>query len=500
MAAWKKGEVDKLHYHEVFRKEQLEFTESDMPYGDGMAEWGSIFYATDAKPGVTWQSGPDAEVRGHFIKSGRLPETEDQHFRAINDRWPVFGYAIALKVGAKTESVLFSIGHTQHNAITFLGKNGLNPMQSLWRSYWKNEQESLSFFHKDWDHALKEAITLDKKVEDDSVAVAGQNYATITALTVRQSFGALVYTGKEGDMYVFMKEIASNGNMQTVDVMFPMHPILLYFNPNLLGLMLKPLFENQESGHYPNKYAIHDLGAHFPNATGHPDGKDEEMPVEECGNMLIMTLAYVQESKDVKFLSEHYEKLTQWTQFLVDDSLIPANQLSTDDFAGRLQNQTNLALKGIIGIRAMAQASLLLKKHEDSKKYDQIAKDYTNKWMKLGVAWNANPPHTTLHYGADDTHGLLYNLWCDTELGLELPIGLETIYDIQNKFYPTTRKTFGMPLDTRHQWTKGDWELFVAATVSKETRDEIIREFVNWINKTPTSLPLTDLYETDTGQ
>src|ERR1700761_6106008 len=139
---------------------------------------------------------------------------------------------------------------------------------------------------------------LDTKVQTDSASVAGQNYATITSLTVRQSFGALVFTGTPGDMYVFMKEISSNGNMQTVDVVFPMHPILLYFNPNILGLMLKPLFENQESGHYPNKYAIHDLGAHFPNATGHPDGQDEEMPVEECGNMLIMSGAYAQEPGD----------------------------------------------------------------------------------------------------------------------------------------------------------------------------------------------------------
>jgi hypothetical protein len=74
-----------------------------------------------------------------------------------------------------------------------------------------------------------------------------------------------------------MKEISSNGNTQTVDVVFPLHPVLLYFNPGLLKLLLDPLFENQESGHYPNKYAMHDLGAHYPNATGHPDGNDEQV-------------------------------------------------------------------------------------------------------------------------------------------------------------------------------------------------------------------------------
>jgi hypothetical protein len=52
--------------------------------------------------------------------------------------------------------------------------------------------------------------------------------------------------------------------------------------------------------------------------------------------------------------------LDQWTQFLITDSLIPANQLSTDDFAGHLANQTNLAIKGIIGIKAMSQIAELL--------------------------------------------------------------------------------------------------------------------------------------------
>ena len=103
---------------------------------------------------------------------------------------------------------------------------------------------------------------------------------------------------------------------------------------------------------------MHDLGG-FPNALGYPQGNDEMMPVEECGNMLIMTLAYAQKANDKAYLAKHYAKLQQWTGYLVNDSLIPANQLSTDDFAGQLANQTNLALKGIIGIAAMGQMAKL---------------------------------------------------------------------------------------------------------------------------------------------
>jgi hypothetical protein len=145
--------------------------------------------------------------------------------------------------------------------------------------------------------------------------------------------------------------------------------------------------------------------------------------------------------------------LKQWTSFLVDDSLIPANQLSTDDFAGRLQNQTNLALKGIIGIKAMSVIAGLTGQQADAQNFSAIAQDYIGKWQDYGIARNENPPHTTLQYGANQTHGLLYNLWCDLELGLNLVP--KSVYQMQSKFYPTIRKSYGVPLDTRHEWTKG---------------------------------------------
>jgi len=61
--------------------------------------------------------------------------------------------------------------------------------------------------------------------------------------------------------------------------------------------------------------------------------------------------------------------LDQWTQFLISDSLIPANQISTDDFAGALANQTNLAIKGIIGIKAMSQIEQLVGSPAQSANY-----------------------------------------------------------------------------------------------------------------------------------
>jgi hypothetical protein len=177
---------------------------------------------------------------------------------------------------------------------------------------------------------------LDNQVASDSKAAAGQNYLTLTSLSARQAFGATQLCGTPDQTYLFLKEISSDGNVNTVDVIFPMHPILVYTNATMLKYLLEPLFELQEAGLYPNAWAMHDAGSSYPNATGHPSGNDEQMPLEECGNMLIMALAYYTRSKDVGYLHDHYDILKRWTSFLVAEALYPANQISTDDFAGAL--------------------------------------------------------------------------------------------------------------------------------------------------------------------
>jgi hypothetical protein len=42
--------------------------------------------------------------------------------------------------------------------------------------------------------------------------------------------------------------------------------------------------------------------------------------------MLIMALSYARASNDKSLITNNYNLLTQWTQFLVNDSLIPAEQ------------------------------------------------------------------------------------------------------------------------------------------------------------------------------
>lgn len=483
-----------IAYHKVWKQTQLEFSENNQ-----QAEWGYWYWATDSQTGLSFQSGTDATVRGHFISTGKLPNSNDTNFRAINNDYPVFGFAVELgTLGTTAVNTLFTLGLTQEQAIQFNGTSGYIPYPSLWTSYFSTELAALTFFHDDYANATSTTSSFDSQIEKDSIAAAGQDHLTITSLSARQAFGATQLVGTPQTKFLFLKEISSDGNVQTVDVIFPFHPILMYSNPELLKLLLDPLFLNQELGDYPNKYSMHDLGSNYPNATGHGLGNDEQQPLEECGNMLIMTLAYaLSGNTDYAYLTQHYNILKQWTSYLVAEALIPANQISTDDFAGSLANQTNLALKGIIGIGAFSVIANLTGNTVDAANYTNIAQSYIKQWQQLGIAHDADPPHTTLSYGNNASHGLLYNLYADAELGLGLVP--QSVYEMQSNFYPTVALEYGVPLDTRHDYTKVDWEMFAAAVAGNTTQQLLIDKLAKYINQTPTNVAFGDLYNASTA-
>lgn len=393
---------------------------------------------------------------------------------------------------------MFSIGLCQEDAVQYLGKDGLQTLPSLWKDEYNDELAALSFFQKDYENASKAADELDEKIRNDSRDAGGDAYLALTTLAVRQAFGATQLVGSKDKHYLFMKEVSSNGNTQTVDVIYPSSPIFYYLNPELVKLMLDPHFENQESGHYPNQYAIHDLGSNYPNATGHSDGRDLAMPIEECGNNLIMTLAYTQRSGNTEYIKSHYKLLKQWATYLASSSLIPGAQQSTDDFNGHLANQTNLALKGIIGLEAMSHMSKIVGESADAKNFTDIAHDYITKWQDLAIS-AADPKHAMLSYGNESSHGLLYNLYADKLLNLSLVP--QSIYDMQSAFYPTIKEKYGVPLDSRNRYnTKLDWEMFCAAVASNSTRAMFVDTVRTWVGDATHKRPLSDLYNAGTGK
>ncbi|KAI1423712.1 DUF1793-domain-containing protein [Xylaria sp. FL1777] len=560
----------------IARAEELLFTEVQ-----DRAEWGTLHVSA---PGdVKHQSGESRQTRRTFAESGSLTNEIDDSYRGIFEEEPIFAFSKTFQLSRNStsstrlrhDSVVFTFALTQDPVVQFASARGLTLMRPLWASHFFTAEEMIQYHYDDYETAAYLAQNYSDQLARDAYASGSKDYQDIAALSARQVLGATQFSGTPDSPILFLKEISSNGNFQTVDVIFPAFPFFLYTNPQWLAYLLEPLLEHQLSGQYPNDYSMHDLGAHFPNATGHSDGRDEYMPVEECGDMLIMGLALANALRDnsqpaftlnalpstrplrsgpktsplsidtygmdstrtdagsmgekaaAKWLRHSYKLWTKWTGYLVRESLIPANQLCTDDFAGWLANQTNLALKGIVGIKAMSSIAEIVGEESDAKYYGSIAEEYIDKWQEFGLS--RDKTHAKLAYTWWGSWTTLYNLFADALLCFHLPdensaaegerrpwdsnqtpIGNtgrnkpkskklipDRIYQMQSDWYHNVLQQYGLPLDSRHLYTKSDWEFFAAAVAGKETRAEILQHVAAWVNETVTDRPFTDLYETE---
>ncbi|KAJ7684052.1 hypothetical protein B0H17DRAFT_941147 [Mycena rosella] len=487
--------------HQVQLQTQTPFVETS----DRILQ-GSVFYSTTVASGVTYQTGEDVVVRSQFVNSSVLLNTKDTNFRAISNAWPVFAFAhdLGKVTGTPSNPVVVSVGHVRDPVVSYIVAGGkLQDRSSYFWNQFSDVTDAITSFLQEYGDTLSRNSKFDAQVQSDASAISA-DYAAIVALSIRQTLGATEITISKNDdgswntsdVLVFMKEISSDGNVNTVDVIFPAYPLLLYVNPLLAKYLLAGLFEYQATGQYPNKFSVHDLGADYPKAIGHNAGDDEAMPVEESGNMLIMALSYAQKSGDNSQLMTYASLLDQWTQFLISDSLIPESQISTDDFAGKLTNQTNLAIKGIVGIKAMSVIAGILGDSEKSSNYSSTADSYIGRWQSLAI--NPDQSHLTLSYGNSSSWGLAYNLYADKLLKLNLfP---DSVYQMQTNWYRSVQQPYGVALDTRHTYTKSDWQIWTAAIMTDTNARDM---FISAVKKTASnglsSQPFADWYEARDG-
>jgi len=313
---------------------------------------------------------------------------------------------------------------------------------------------------------------------------------------LRQAYGGIELVGTIEKPWLMLKEISSDGNCQTVDVIYPHFPVQLYLNPKLLKYMLDPLLDNQERGFFPHKYCMHDLGSSYPRCVGHRDGREEGMEVEESANMLIMMAAYVKFTGDKDFAVKHYNIAKQWTAYLVDHGLITGDALTTDDFLGRIKNSTNLSAKAIIGIGGMAQLAAKVGNQVDEKHYRQIAEKYVTDWIRMGE--DPSGKHLKLSYNSANSWFMVYNLYGDIVLNTRLIP--ERIYKQQDEWYLTHANKYGVPLESGQPPTKFDWSLFTAASsTNQKLRQLIFDRTAQWLRETDNRHPFSDRGDTVTG-
>jgi hypothetical protein len=118
---------------------------------------------------------------------------------------------------------------------------------------------------EEYQQLRQKFIGFDLELTMNLFDVGGAEYATLGALVYRQVFAAckMVWNTEKNTSWYFMKEISSDGDISTVDVVFPASPFLLYHNYKLLKLLLFPLLayaNNETSNLYPYPFSPHHLG------------------------------------------------------------------------------------------------------------------------------------------------------------------------------------------------------------------------------------------------
>jgi hypothetical protein len=433
-----------------------------------------------------------------FAVDGKLPATD-----SIGMPQPADGNSSHLaatldfgSVGTESVSRHLLVSYTEGYAIQYLQRN--------LRPYWQRNniapEEMLDSAEQQYPALDARGSAFDTELAADLTKTGGEHYAAIAILSYRQTLAAhKLVADVNGDPMLFPKENFSNGCIATVDVLYPSAPFFLFFQPKLLEAQLLPVLEYSALARWKFPFSPHDLGQ-YPLANGQVYGggektEEDQMPVEESGNMLILVDALARAEGNAQLAERYWPQLTSWAQYLKEKGLDPENQLSTDDFAGHLAHNANLSIKAIDALAAYADLAHLFKQESVAREYSAMAKTMAEKW--IGMA--AEGDHYKLTFNGSGTWSQKYNLVWDKVLGYNLFPA--SVHESEMAYYMKKMNRYGLPLDSRADYTKLDWSLWTATLTSNPDQFKaIVDPIYLWMNETPSRVPLTDWYDTKTGK
>jgi hypothetical protein len=395
--------------------------------------------------------------------------------------------------------VLFA--YTENYAIEYLNRK----LRPYWQRNGMTVEQMLAAAESQYASLEQRGQKFDSELTADLEQAGGKDYAQLAILAYRQTLAAHGFAADaDGTPMLFPKENFSNGCISTVDVLYPSAPFFLFFNPKLIEAQLKPVLEYAALPRWKWPFAPHDLGT-YPLADGQVYGggeltEDRQMPVEESGNLLIMAAAMSREEGNWDFVRQYWPQFTSWAEYLRDKGLDPADQLSTDDFAGHLAHNANLSIKAIEGLAAYALMAQGVGKPDVAAQYSRLASDMAAQWQTMAI----DGDHYKLAFDKSGTWSQKYNLVWDQILDFNLFPA--KVRQTELAFYVQHLNKFGLPLDNRADYTKLDWEIWTATLDDKaqpgapDAFATLMAPIGRWINEGPTRVPLTDWYFTTSGE
>lgn len=467
--------------------------------GDNLRiDWGYLYVVAPPRDGTSQAATVRPVAVKAFIADGHVPAADDLGTdQPYAQPLPVL--AASFDLGAVNAAPTF-----RHLVIAYDDVFSIEYFERRLRPYWRrNGTEAIDMLRSalgDYENLEAQATDFDHKLMADLTQAGGEDYARLCALAFPQALAAHKLTADiDGTPLYFSKENFSNGSIDTVDVTYPSSPFFLLFNTELLKAQLKPVLDYASLPRWKFPFAPHDLGR-YPLANGQQYGggektEENQMPVEESGNMLLMMAGIAQVTGNADFAKSYWPILTKWAEYLRTKGLDPENQLSTDDFAGHLAHNANLSIKAILALAAYGKMAETLHHSDTANQYLSLARDYAGRWVEMDREAN----HFRLAFNQPNTWSQKYNLVWDKLLHLNLfP---PSVVQEELAFYKTQANKYGLPLDNRADYTKLDWLTWTASL--SETRTGFMNVFepaYRFAEESPSRVPLTDWYDTKTGK
>ncbi len=451
-------------------------------------DWGYFYLAGKQNKSNSFEINNYGTIKHQFIAKGILTDKANPHLSSdMEDEMTALGYAEQLgNVGEHPVSGYLMLGYDDIYSIQYFGQN--------LKAWWTNDgkitmADAFSKAAKEYPDIMNQCATFNDQLMQAAKQAGGQKYADLCALAFRQSIAAhKLVKDKSGELLFFSKENFSNGSIGTVDITYPSSPLFLYYNPALLQGMMNPIFKYCESGRWEKPFAPHDMGT-YPIANGQTYG--DGMPIEESGNMLILTAAIAQVEGNADYAKKHWNMLSTWADYLLKNGLDPENQLCTDDFAGHFAHNANLSIKAILGIAAYGKLAAMLGERDIATKYIDTARVMAQKWVEM----DQDGDHYRLTFDQPGTWSQKYNLVWDQLLGLN--VFPKEVAQKEIAYYLSKQNKYGLPLDSRKTYTKSDWIMWTATMApNKATFEELIDPVYRAFDETTSRVPMTDWYET----
>lgn len=464
--------------------------------GSAKAEKADISGLTAMKIGNETQkplnkSGDDIRINwGYFYLAVKGKAVADT-FYCDDDK---MRYIMLSKEVKETAPALFLFAYDDIQSINYFGK----PLEAFWKRSGRTIEEEIAIASSEYEELLCSAVNFSDILYSDAVKAGGEKYAEILLLAYRQIFASHKLAADENDEILFIsKECFSNGCAATVDVSYPSIPFFLIYNPELVKGMMRPIFKLYKSDKWEYDFAPHDAGQYpILNGQVYMQNKLEyQMPVEECGNMLIMCASLSLAQNDASFAMDNIDVLEKWAYYLEKYGADPDNQLCTDDFAGHLAHNCNLSLKAIMGLAGLALIYSMSGNKAKYQRYIKIARDMAKTWQKN--ASNGDGSYR-LAFDREGTFSMKYNAVWDKLFNTGLfpkEMFVSELAKNRLRFNP-----YGMPLDNRETYTKSDWLVWTATLADdKDTFCEFIEPLWRAYHHSPSRSPLPDWYDTVTS-